>query len=204
MHECNTSEATPQNDLDAPQPMCTDMLESQDNETDDELEADGGNVHRLDQTPTCTIEQQNTDHTAHPAEMKDIQLNIAHFAARTKYLKFEHNFKQQAAACSASESDEDRSIHCSSDTLLDCKCTGNISKEENLPQRKPSDTDKPEKKGKNLHLEEQMLSQSSGEKKISISLEQPEANKVIFDLLKEISGRFRMIFLNPLKVAPCT
>ncbi|KAG7329174.1 hypothetical protein KOW79_007348 [Hemibagrus wyckioides] len=204
VHECNTSEATPQLDLEATQPMCTDTLESQDKESDDELEADGGNVHTLDQMPTCTTEQQNTDHTAHPAEMKDVQLNIAHFAARTKYLKFEHNFKQRAAACSASESDEDRSIHCSTDTLLNCKCTGNISKEENLPQRKPSDTDKPEKKGKNPHLEEQMLSQSSGEKKISISLEQPEANKVIFDLLKEISGNSYTFKLIKAVVTPFT
>ncbi|KAK3535740.1 hypothetical protein QTP70_020988 [Hemibagrus guttatus] len=198
VHECNTSEATPQHELAATHPMCTDTLERQDKETDDELEADVGNLHTLDQMSTCTVEKQNADYTAHRTEI------IAHFAARAKYLQFDHNFKPRAAACSAAESDEDRAIHRSTETLSDYKCTGNISKEENPLQRKSSDTDKPEKKGKDPNLEEETSIQPSGEKKISISLEQPEANKVIFDLLKEMSGNSYTFKIMKAVVTPFT
>lgn len=184
-------DATPQHELDNNQPLCTDILQRQDMETDDNLlVADGGHIPTSEQTSTCTSETQQTDHTGYffdqPEVNPEIQsafVNIAQFASRMKYLKLEHNFKRQPAVFSSSTSDADSSIHCSTDTDSHYN-ENNISKEENLHHRKSSETDKPERNKK----EEDSLSQPSGEKKNF--WEQPEANKVIFDLLKEICGRF--------------
>ncbi|XP_026991846.2 uncharacterized protein si:rp71-46j2.7 [Tachysurus fulvidraco] len=194
MSECSKSKATPQHELCAERPHKA---------TDDEsLKADGGHLTTSDWMPTCMGEQQNTDHTAHPIKLEDVSVNIAQFAARTKYLKFENKVKH--AACSPSESDEDHSIHSSSDTLSDCKCTGNVSQAENLPHRKSPETDIPEKKEEDPHLEEESPSQPSGDKQMSFSMEQPIANKVIFDLLKEISGNSYTFKIMKAVVTPFT
>ncbi|XP_026774291.3 uncharacterized protein si:rp71-46j2.7 isoform X1 [Pangasianodon hypophthalmus] len=194
MYECNASDATPQHELDATQPVCTDTLERQDKETEDEsLVADGGHLPTPEQTSPCMTEEQPTDYTAPPSDLPDgipvgiqsVGVNITQFAAKMKYPKFEHNVKRHASAFSSSERDEDSSIHCTTDGVSVCNYNG---KEENLPHRKSSETGKPEKKEEESHPEVEILSQPTGEKKMSNSWEQPEANKVIFDLLKEISG----------------
>lgn len=159
-------------------------------ETDDDLlVADGGHIPISEQTSTYTSETQQTDHTGYffdqPEVNPEIQgafLNIAQFASRMN-LKLEHNFKRQSAVFSSSTSGADSSIHSSTDADSHHN-ENNISKEENLRHKKSSETDRPERNKK----EEDSLSQPSGEKKNF--WEQPEANKVIFDLLKEICGRF--------------
>lgn len=176
--------------------MCTDPLERQDKETANEsFVADGEHLPIPEQTSTCTSTKQLTDHTAdqpevNPDGIQSDGLNIAQFAVRTKYIQFEH-VKRNAAAYRSSENDENSSIH-GTDEVSVSNSTGNISKVENLPHRKSSETDKPERKEKESHPEKETLIQPSGETKMSNHWEQPEANKVIFDLLKEISGRFSM------------
>ncbi|MCJ8734054.1 hypothetical protein PDJAM_G00231000 [Pangasius djambal] len=195
VYECNTSEATPQHELDAAQPVCTDTLERQDKETEDEsLVADGAHLPAPEQTSPCTTEKQHTDYTpplfdlpeGNPVgNVESVGVNITQIAAKSKYLKFEHNVKRHASALSSSERDEESSVHCTTDAVSVCDYNG---KEENLLHRKSSETGKPEKKEKESHPEAETLSQPAGGEKMSSSWEHPEANKVIFDLLKEISG----------------
>ncbi|KAF4091307.1 hypothetical protein AMELA_G00035500 [Ameiurus melas] len=171
--------------------MCTDPLERQDKETANEsFVADGELLPIPEQTSTCTSKQQIKDHTAAQPEVNPdgIQcdgLNIGQFAFRTKYIKFKH-VKRNAAADRSSENDENSSIHGTDEVSLS-NSNGNISKVENIPQRKSSETDKSERKEKKSDPEKETLSQPSGERKMSNHWEQPEANKVIIDLLKEIS-----------------
>lgn len=201
MDECNIPEAKPQQEQDDTQPMCIDTLERQDKETEDEsLVADGGRLPTPEQTSTCTNKKQHTEYNVHlfdqpevnPVGIQSVGVNIRQFAAGMKYLKFGQNFKQQASAFSSSEIEEDSLIPCITDAVSACNYNGNISKEENLPPRKSSETDKTVRKEKESHPEEETMSQPSGEKKMSKPQEHHEASKVVFDLLKEISGRFSL------------
>ncbi|XP_017330669.1 uncharacterized protein si:rp71-46j2.7 isoform X1 [Ictalurus punctatus] len=207
-HEVNTTESTPQHGPDATQQMCTDPLERQDKETANEsFVADGEHLPIPEQTSTCTSTKQLTDHTAdqpevNPDGIQSDGLNIAQFAVRTKYIQFEH-VKRNAAAYRSSENDENSSIH-GTDEVSVSNSTGNISKVENLPHRKSSETDKPERKEKESHPEKETLIQPSGETKMSNHWEQPEANKVIFDLLKEISGNSYTVKFMKAIVTPFT
>ncbi|XP_060783742.1 uncharacterized protein si:rp71-46j2.7 isoform X3 [Neoarius graeffei] len=195
MYACTISEAKPQQEQDDTQPMCTDTLERQ--ETEDELlEVDGGHLTTPEQTFTCTSKKQHTEDNVHlldqlevnPVRIQSVGVNIGQFPAKMKHLKFQQNFKRQASAFSSSANEEDSSIPCTTDVVSVSNYNGNISKEENLPHRKSSETDKTVRQEKESHPEEETLSQPSGDKKMSKPLEHPEANKVIFDLLKEISG----------------
>lgn len=200
--DCKTSEATSQHEPEAMPPVCTETFDRQDKETKDEsVVSDRGYLLSPEQMSTIMSENQHTDtYTAQPVGQPEVNpvgfqnvcVDLTQIGVRRKYPKFEYNFKQEPAAFSSPNSEENSSLNCTSDIVSISNDNGNISKEENHPHRKSADIDKPEIKEKKSHPDEKTLNHSSEEKKICSSSEKLEANKVIFDLLKEMCGRFKI------------
>ncbi|KAM9469909.1 uncharacterized protein Hap1MRO34_012053 [Clarias gariepinus] len=189
MYKCSASEATPQHGLDATLPRSKQTLERQAKETEDDLSVtDIGHLNSPEQTSTSSSEKDNVVQFFDHPEMysfgiQSVSENIAKYATQKRYIKFEKNHRHPASAMSSSENDENNALQCTASNY-----NGDISKEENLPCKDSSEPDKSKKEDEVSHPKDETLSQPSGNKKDSNSWEQPEANKVIFELLKEISG----------------
>ncbi|KAF5889020.1 uncharacterized protein DAT39_021279, partial [Clarias magur] len=192
MYKCSASEATPQHGLDATLPRSTQTLERQAKETEDDLlVTDSGHLTSPEQTSSCTSEKDNVlnlfDHPeVYSVGIQSVSENIAKYATQKRYIQFEKNHRHPASAMSSSGNDENNALQ----RTTVCNYDGDISKEENLPCKNSSGPDKSKKQEKvsQVSHKDETLSQPSGNKKDSNSWEQPEANKVIFELLKEISG----------------
>ncbi|KAF7707306.1 uncharacterized protein si:rp71-46j2.7 [Silurus meridionalis] len=212
-HE-DTHEPTPQSDLDTTISVCAASIEEQDKENEDgSLEEDGEPSHTPEQNSTDESAKQHADKmcvVSHvwdqpevtPVEIQSVAVNIAQYA-KMNYPKFKLNVKEQASSPSSSESDEESSGHCTNDAVSGCKYNGNKSKE-NLCHRKSKETDKPKRKEIVSHPEEETSSQPEGETKMPNDSKEPEASKVIFDLLKELSGNSYTIKFMKAVVTPFT
>lgn len=162
--------------------------------------SDKGHLLSPEQTFTGMSENQHTGYTAQPidqpevnaVDFQNLSVDLSQIVVRKKYPKFESNFKREPAALKSPNNDEDSSIHCTNNTVSISNDNGNVSKEETNTHRTSSETDTPERKEKTSNPDEETLNHSSGEKRICSSSEKLEANKVIFDLLKEICGMYKM------------
>ncbi|KAI4885353.1 hypothetical protein NFI96_014327 [Prochilodus magdalenae] len=204
----NISEVTPQCDEPAPaRPEDTHTLPSQYSEMEGELlVTDSGYSPSSDRTNDFKSGKQHTEPYDYPSRehnqvmlgrSESVSENLALFAARTKVIP-----KKQPALFNSFDSDGESQEHYETDSFSDFHLNETINKKEHLFRKKS--TDKPEGKEKTHHIKEGTQSLPQVQKKTTNapSWGQPEVNKVIFDLLKEISGNSRLLkfiktFLTP-------
>ncbi|XP_036424971.1 uncharacterized protein si:rp71-46j2.7 [Colossoma macropomum] len=183
---CSISDASPQHDeLAHAQPEDTHTLQRQYLETEEELlVTDSGHSPSTDQTDDLKCGKQYAEHS----ERESVGENLAQFAARTKVIP-----KIQPAVYSSFDSDSESLGQYENDSLSDCRLNESINKKEHLTRKKS--TDKPKGKEKVYQTKEETRSSPQVQKKTvnTPNWAQPEVNKVIFDLLKEISGNSRML-----------
>ncbi|KAL7885889.1 hypothetical protein AOLI_G00061840 [Acnodon oligacanthus] len=194
---CSISDASPQHDeLAHAQPEDMHILQRQYPEMEEELlDTDSGYSPSSNQT-------DDLKHGQHCAEYSDclsnesdqrtsskresVGENLAQFAARTKVIP-----KIQPAVYSSFDSDSEGQYE--NDSLSDCHLIESMNKKEHLTCKKS--TDKPKGKEKVYQTKEETRSLPQVQKKTikTPNWAQPEVNKVIFNLLKEISGNSCML-----------
>ncbi|XP_035388197.1 uncharacterized protein si:rp71-46j2.7 isoform X2 [Electrophorus electricus] len=180
------SEATPH--CDVTRPGYTETVERHSKEP---VITDCDHRSSSDDTYTCASEKQATDCSGSLLERPEVDstgsagvcVHLVSFPARTKRSSIKI---QPAALC---DSDSDSLGYCALDSITDCSSPENASKKENLTD-KLLQSDKPKGKDKAPQAKEDILNQRPEQDKMSIAstMENPDVNKVIFGLLKEISG----------------
>ncbi|XP_017562627.1 uncharacterized protein si:rp71-46j2.7 isoform X1 [Pygocentrus nattereri] len=196
---CSISDASSQHDeLAHAQPEYKHILQRQYTEMEEELLVTGSGYSpssdQIDdlkygkQDAECSDCLFNEPDQRTLSKRESVGENLAQFAARTKVIP-----KIQPAVCSSFDSDGESLGQYENDSLSDCHLTESINKKEHLTHKKS--TDKPKGKEKVCPTKEETRSFPQVQKKTinTPNWEQPEVNKVIFNLLKEISGNSRML-----------
>ncbi|KAG9272678.1 hypothetical protein AMEX_G13698 [Astyanax mexicanus] len=213
---CSLSEATPPHDESSPlKAACTDSCNTVHKESEEELlVTDSESSPSYDQTDDSTSEKDQTDyadylfqasHRRISSRSESVDENLAHFAARTTVLPK----KQPTVFCSF---DSDDAGHYETDSISDLYISENVSKRDSLSRKKSPGSHKIKGKEKGHHAKDEPRNESKCELKNGPQLRkkasnmpnmgQPDVDKVIFDLLKEISGNSRILkfvktFLTP-------
>ncbi|XP_066504635.1 uncharacterized protein si:rp71-46j2.7 isoform X2 [Hoplias malabaricus] len=201
---CSLSEATPQNDCMAPvQPECTDKLQRQCSKIEGELSVTHSgypsssehNCKSEKQYTQCPYYIFNEDEPETLSGSESVGDNLAQFAARTKVLP-----KKQPASLSALDTDDES--YYETDGFSDCHVSENVNKKEFFARKKSTGSDQLKGKEKDGRTKEETQSPPQIQAKKTGNppkWRKPEVNKVIFDLLKEISGN--SCFLKIIKTA---
>ncbi|XP_072519677.1 uncharacterized protein [Salminus brasiliensis] len=192
--ECSGLATMPQHDgLARAKVACMDTDQRLNKEAEEELlVTDSGRSPSYDQTDDSTSEKEQTEYTDYlldgsnrviSTRSESVDENLAHFAARTKVLP-----KKQPAVFSSFDSDD--VDHFVTDGASDLRVNENVNKKDPISRKKSSGTHKPKGKEKLNHPKEELRSVPQVQKKTTTlpNMGQPEVNKVIFDLLREISG----------------